>query len=84
MNLFYFTLVYIVGVINKYSSKKSSQSLEKISVSIFEESWQTGGKLDASEINSVNIKWGFRMGNTCIPVADSFGYLAKLIQLCKV
>ena len=27
---------------------------------------------------------GFRMGNTCIPVADSFQYLAKLIQLCKV
>ena len=26
---------------------------------------------------------GFRMGNTCIPVADSFWYLAKLIQLCK-
>ena len=22
--------------------------------------------------------------NTCIPVADSFWYLAKLIQLCKV
>ena len=27
---------------------------------------------------------GFTMGNTCIPVADSFWYLAKLIQLCKV
>ena len=27
---------------------------------------------------------GFRMGNTCIPVADSFWYAAKLIQLCKV
>ena len=27
---------------------------------------------------------GFRMGNTCIPVADSFQYLAKLIQFCKV
>jgi len=27
---------------------------------------------------------GFRMGNTCIPVADSLQYLAKLIQLCKV
>ena len=27
---------------------------------------------------------GFRMGNTCIPVVDSFRYLAKLIQLCKV
>ena len=27
---------------------------------------------------------GFRMGSTCIPVMDSFWYLAKLIQLCKV
>jgi len=27
---------------------------------------------------------GFRMGNTCIPVADSFRYLAKLIQYFKV
>ena len=27
---------------------------------------------------------GFRMGNTCIPVADSFRYLAKPIQYCKV
>ena len=27
---------------------------------------------------------GFRMENTCIPVADPFQYLAKLIQLCKV
>ena len=27
---------------------------------------------------------GFRMGNTSIPVADSFRYLTKLIQYCKV
>ena len=27
---------------------------------------------------------GFRMGNTCIPVADSFRYLSKLTQYCKV
>ena len=27
---------------------------------------------------------GFRIGNTGIPVADSFQYLAKLIQYCKV
>ena len=27
---------------------------------------------------------GFRMGNTVIPVADSFQYLAKLIQYYKV
>jgi len=27
---------------------------------------------------------GFRIGNKCIPVADSFRYLAKLIQYCKV
>ena len=26
---------------------------------------------------------GFRMRNTGIPVADSFRYLAKLIQYCK-
>ena len=26
----------------------------------------------------------FRMANTCIPVVDTFWYLAKLIQLCKV
>ena len=26
---------------------------------------------------------GFRMGNTCIPVAFSFSYLTKLIQLIK-
>ena len=27
---------------------------------------------------------GFRMGNTCIPVADSFWYMTKPIQYCKV
>ena len=27
---------------------------------------------------------GFRMGNICIPVADSFRYLAKPIQYFKV
>ena len=27
---------------------------------------------------------GFRMGNTCIPVVDSFWYLAKLIEYFKV
>ena len=27
---------------------------------------------------------GFRMGNTCTPVADSCQYMAKPIQYCKV
>ena len=27
---------------------------------------------------------GFKMGNTCILVADSFFYMAKPIQYCKV
>ena len=27
---------------------------------------------------------GFRMGNACIPVVDSFWYMAKPIQYCKV
>ena len=26
---------------------------------------------------------GFRMGNTCMPVSDSFQYMAKPIQYCK-
>ena len=26
----------------------------------------------------------YKRGTTCIPVADSFWYLAKLIQFCKV
>ena len=33
---------------------------------------------------NVALNIAFRMGNTCIPVADSFWYLANLIQLCKV
>ena len=27
---------------------------------------------------------GFRMGNTCTPVADAFRYMAEPIQYCKV
>ena len=27
---------------------------------------------------------GFRMGNTCMPVADSFRYMAEPIQYCQV
>ena len=27
---------------------------------------------------------GFRMGNTCMPVEDSFRYMAEPIQYCKV
>ena len=30
------------------------------------------------------VRGGFRMGNTCIPVVDSFWYMAKQIQYCKV
>ena len=28
--------------------------------------------------------WGFRMGNTCTPMADSCQSMAKPIQYCKV
>ena len=38
----------------------------------------------AQELVVLCIKHFLRNRNTCIPVADSFGYLAKLIQLCKV
>ena len=35
-------------------------------------------------INCIKNMWFLLVGNTCIPVADSFWYLAKLIQLCKL
>jgi len=44
------------------------------------------GKLFKERLNNLGREegGGFRMGNTGIPVADSFQYLAKLIQYCKV
>ena len=39
--------------------------------------------INSKWIKDLNVR-GFRMGNKCIPVADSFRYLAKLIQYCKV
>ena len=30
------------------------------------------------------VREGFRMGNTCTPVADSCHCMAKLLQYCKV
>ena len=40
-------------------------------------------QLNTRKINDPIKKWS-RMGNTCLPVADSFQYLAKPIQYCKV
>ena len=40
--------------------------------------------LPESQLAIIFIKRGFRMGNTCIPVADSCRYMAKPIQYCKV
>ena len=39
---------------------------------------------DSSWLQETKSLTGFRMRNTCIPVADSFWCLAKIIQLCKV
>ena len=56
---------------------ESEEELKGLLMKVKEESEKVGLKL--------NIQGGgFRMGNTCIPVADSFRYLAKLIQYCKV
>ena len=52
-------------------------------------SWEIDGRTVAdfiflgSKITTDGDCRGFRMGNTCIPVADSFRYLAKLIQSFK-
>ena len=37
-------------------------------------------KVPEFEVTLKLMQWGFRMGSTCIPVADSFWCLAKLIQ----
>ena len=44
----------------------------------------TGGGVKPSFKKVTSEGGGFRMGNAGIPVADSFRYLAKLIQYCKV
>ena len=44
--------------------------------------WCTGDDPDGGEGREEG--GGFRMGNAGIPVVDSFRYLAKLIQYCKV
>ena len=44
--------------------------------------WCTG--MTQRDGTGKDVGGGFRMGNTCIPVADSFRYMAKPIQYCKV
>ena len=67
---------------NGNSSPPNSHSTSEVYVN---EELEKGMQRFKNEIEGWNGEGGgFRMGNTCIPVADSFGYLAKLIQLCKV
>ena len=60
-------------VLLKYHSLENTQALE---------GWCTGTTQRAGMGREEG--GGFRMGSTGIPVADSFRYLAKLIQYCKV
>ena len=46
--------------------------------------WCTGTTQREGRGGRREVGGGFRMGNAGIPVADSFRYLAKLIQYCKV
>ena len=46
--------------------------------------WMLGAGALGGPSGWVGVGGGFRMGNAGIPVADSFRYLAKLIQYCKV
>ena len=46
--------------------------------------WMLGAGALGQPRGRVGEGGGVRMGNTGIPVADSFRYLAKLIQYCKV
>ena len=44
--------------------------------------WCTG--MTQSDGMEKEVVGGFRMGNTCIPVADSCQCMAKPLQYCKV
>jgi len=49
--------------------------------------WCASAPAPSIQYHASNLDWeggGFRMGNTCIPVADSRWYMAKPIQYCKV
>ena len=70
----------------KKKCKKAKWSSDK-ALQIAEERRQVKGKGERERYNNGMGReegGGFRMGNTCIPVVDSFWYLANLIQLCKV
>ena len=41
------------------------------------------GKVNSEKYN-ISASESLHIKNTCIPVVDSFWYLAKLIQFCKV
>ena len=71
---------------------ESEEELKSLLMKVKEQSKKVGLKLNIPSCTGMTRRdgmgreeWGgFRMGNTCIPVVDSFWYLAKLIQLCKV
>ena len=77
---------------------ESEDELKSFLMKVKEESEKVGLKLNIHWRNVYLVLWpifwlgrmgreeggGFRMGSTCIPVMNSFWYLAKLIQLCKV
>ena len=64
---------------------ESEEKLKSLLMKVKEESEKVGLKLNIKRDGMGREEGGgFRMGNTCIPVADSFLYLAKIIQLCKV
>ena len=62
---------------------ESEEELKSLLLKVKEESEKVGLKLNIQK-TKIGERGGFRMGNTGIPMADSFRYLAKLIQYCKV
>ena len=63
------------------SYKKQNPSLGRCSI---EDAWAwCTGMTQRDDMGSV-VGGGFRIGNSCIPVADSCQYMAKPIQYCKV
>ena len=63
---------------------ESKEELRSPLMKVKEESEKVGTGITQRDMMGRELEGEFRMGNTCMPMADSSLCMAKLIQCCKV
>ena len=63
---------------------ESKEELRNPLMKVKEESEKVGTGVTRRDVMGRELEGGFRMGNTCMPMADSSLCMAKLTQCCKV